>query len=270
MKSEVMNLWNKIPGRHDGDIHITAYLPDVKKSDCAVIIFAGGAYMMRTPHSGKAYAEYLANNGICAFVTDYRVSPFEFPLPLLDARRLVSFVGYNAERYGIDKSKIAVMGTSAGGHLAALTSTYFEDIDYDFKDEIDTESYIPNAQILCYPVIYLYGDMRHEDSARNLLGERSAELAHRLTPINIVSDKTPPAFVLHIMADSEVSVFNSIDYVRALKDKDISAELHLFPDGWHGMGLADDDPQDKVKIRVSSWRRLLLNWLEYVGFINKD
>lgn len=263
---ETMNLWNSIPCEHSGDIHIKSYIPDVKKSDGAVIVFAGGAYMMRTPHSGERYAEFLADVGITAFVVDYRIKPYGFPLPLLDARRAVKFVRYHSAKYGIDKSKISVMGTSAGGHLAALVSTYFEEIDYPNKDEIDKENFIPNLQILCYPVIYLYGDLGHTDSAINILGKNSQKSAKQLTPADIVSEKTPPAFVWHCLTDSEVHVFNSINYVKALKEHGVPTEFHIFPDGWHGIGLAEGNADDRVTSHVHQWTGLLLEWLKYNNF----
>lgn len=268
MKTEILNLWNNIPGGHDGEIHITSYIPDEKKFDGAVVILPGGGYSMRAEHEGRGYAEFLADNGMVSFVVDYRVSPFEFPLPLLDSRRAIKFVRYYADKYGIDKSKIAVMGSSAGGHLAAMTSTYFEPVGYDDNcDAIDAEDFIPNAQILCYPVIYLYNDeIRHISSANNLLGNRVEEYAHKLTPIDIVSNKTPKAFIWHTFEDQSVHVYNSLDYAKALKKNNIPTELHIFPEGWHGMGLANDDANDKLKLHINQWGRLLVNWLDYIGF----
>lgn len=267
MKIKTYALWSgKTLGENGKNIQIKGYFPDKKSSDCAVSVLAGGAYMMRTPHSGEKYAEFLAENGITAFVTDYRIKPFEFPYPLLDSRRAIQFIRFHAKEFGIDKSKIAIMGTSAGGHLAALTSTYFKDIPTGCNDEISKEDFIPNAQILCYPVIYLNGEYSHKDSTENLLSEQKDNLAHRLTPLNLITDKTPPAFIWHSFSDSEVHVFNSIDYFKALKEKSILSELHIFPEGWHGIGLANDDPNDKIKAHVKEWNQLLLNWLKYIGF----
>ena len=100
---------------------------------------------MRADYEGADYAKFLAENGICAFVVDYRVTPHRFPLPLLDARRAVRTVRYYAKEYGIDKNKIAVMGSSAGGHLAALTATYYDKMEFEDVDDIDKEDCVPNA-----------------------------------------------------------------------------------------------------------------------------
>ncbi len=272
MKIETANLWNTIPGMCEETPIITAYTPDNKTSDGTVVILPGGGYRNRAPHEGKGYAEFFAKNGITAFVVDYRVSPHRFPLPLLDARRGIKFVRFFADKYGIDKSKIAIMGSSAGGHLTALTSTYFKDIQTDTPaDEIDKEDFIPNAQILCYPVIKLLEEgVAHIGSGQRLLGEMRDTLAKDFEPHTLVTAKTPPAFIWHTHADSEVNVINSLEYTKSLRNNGIDAELHVFPHGEHGLGLADTADESnidyKVLNHVSQWSSLLLNWLKYIGF----
>lgn len=264
MKNEKKNLWIDTPGLCREIPTITEYLPENKKSDMAIIIFPGGGYCMRAEHEGKEYAEFLQQNGYAAFVVNYRVEPHKFPLPLLDARRAIRTIRYNSKKYGIDKNKIAVMGSSAGGHLAALVSTYFEQIDFENIDEIDKEEFIPNYQILCYPVISLFGKgLTHFGSGKCLLGEMLAEQCEELSPNMIVSAKTPPAFIWHTFADSIVNVKNSLIYAESLKNNEIKTELHIFPDGEHGMGLAFGN--QPVELHVSQWQKLLLSWLKYIS-----
>ena len=95
-----------------------------KKSDAAIVIFAGGGYTHRARHESADYAELLNSFGMDAFVIDYRVNPVLFPFPLLDARRAIRYIRAAADDFGIDADKIAVMGSSAGGHLAALVSIF--------------------------------------------------------------------------------------------------------------------------------------------------
>ena len=156
-------------------------------------------------------------HGIAAFVCWYRVSPHRFPLPLLDARRAIRYVRAHAEEFDIDKDQVYVMGSSAGGHLAALISTYYEPIPFEHMDAIDEQSAKPNGQILCYPVIKLLGKgITHLDSGKNLLGERQAELGEKLSPNQIVTPETPKAFIWHTFDDPCVSAINSLDYAKAL------------------------------------------------------
>ncbi|MBR4420386.1 MAG: alpha/beta hydrolase, partial [Clostridia bacterium] len=103
---------------------ITVYQPKKRVGNSAVLIFSGGAYAFRAEHEGDGYARFLNEQGVLCFVVNYSVYPDYFPAPLADAQTAVQFVRANAEKYGVDKNKIAVMGSSAGGHLCALLSTY--------------------------------------------------------------------------------------------------------------------------------------------------
>ena len=242
-------LWND----PDNEASITAYLPNNQTADCAVVILPGGAYYFRAEH------------GIVSFVVDYRCRTYPFPIPLLDARRGIQFVRHNAKTYGINPQKIAIMGSSAGGHLAALTSTCQMEFQKDKDDALAEVSFAPNAQILCYPVIKLFGKgITHLDSAKNLLAENYADLAEDLSPDLIATEGTPQAFIWHTFEDSAVNVLNSIDYARKLKECNVPTELHIFPKGYHGLGLSKGS--DDVSRHVSIWTTLLLNWLSLIGF----
>jgi acetyl esterase/lipase len=265
MKTEVMNLWDNTPGLCEEIPTLTAYLPDQKAHNSAVVIFPGGGYHHRAKHEGEGYAEFLVEHGYTAFVCAYRVAPHRHPLPLLDARRAVRLVRHLSKRYGIDQDKIAVMGSSAGGHLAALISTYTKPLLFENQDKIDREDYLPNAQILCYPVIKLLGrGISHLGSGKMLLDDKQAELGEELSPDNLVTEQTPPAFIWHTFDDTSVNVINSLDYLRALRLRGIAAEGHFYPNGAHGLGLAQGNPHTNP--HVSDWSRCMLNWLDYIGF----
>ena len=179
---EKLLLWDNIPGTFTEEPALYYYPTEKRKSDGAVVIFPGGAYVGHAQHEGQGYAEYLNSLGIDAFVCPYRCTPHYFPLPLLDARRAVRYVRTNAGKYGIDPTKIAVMGSSAGGHLAALISTYTAPIAFEDMDEIDKADCMPNASILCYPVIHFPDTtgVSHYGSYYNLLGEEKLDLAPSL------------------------------------------------------------------------------------------
>ena len=272
MYSEVMNLWENTPGMCEEIPTITYYKPDVKKSDAAVVILPGGGYSQRAPHEGEGYATFLAENGISAFVVAYRVVPHRFPLPLLDARRGIRYVRYFAEKFGIDKNKIALMGSSAGGHLTAFTSTYTEAIDFEGIDEIDREDFLPNAQILCYPVVNLYNrDIAHIGSGNNLIGNNYSETndeetRRKFSPNLLVKETTPQAFIWHTCGDASVDIENSLEYATELHRKGVNAEVHLFPDGRHGYGLTPKET--KMELHISQWSDLLIKWFDYIEWFN--
>lgn len=255
-----MELWQN--GEHPTTM--TFYEAETKKSDAAVIIFPGGGYHIRAEHEGKGYAEYLQKAGVNSFVVDYRVYPDRFPLPLLDARRAVRYVRANADKFGIDPHKIAVMGSSAGGHLAAMESTYTEKIDGEGADAIDDFDFIPDAQILCYPVILAYGnEFAHEGSYIKLLGEDRLDFAPQIDPVNNVTERTPKAFIWHTAEDGGVNVINSYEYAKALRLSNVPVEMHIFPYGRHGLGIA------KASAHVAQWAPLMINWFKEIGWMNE-
>lgn len=260
---ETYNLWENTPGLCEETPIVKVYVPENKKSNAAVVIYPGGGYSKRATHEGDGYAEFLNEHGITAFVVEYRVSPHRFPLPLLDARRGVRFARANAKKYGIDKNKIAVMGSSAGGHLAAMTSTYTKPIDFEGADIIDKEDFLPNAQILCYPVIVQPDDegIAHRGSYKNLLGGRDYGMETALNPAKNVCNTTPPAFVWHTAADGGVNVINSYTYATELRKYNVPCEMHIFPEGKHGLGLAESVPH------TAQWSGLLINWFKNLGWL---
>ena len=243
------------------DVEIVYYKSLHKSSKGTVVILPGGGYARCCPHEGENYAQLFNTFGMDAFVVDYRTSPNRFPLPLLDARRAVRFVRANAEKFGVDKDKIAVMGSSAGGHLSALLSTYYDAIDGEGVDEIDNEDFIPNGQILCYPVISSDEAISHKGSYKNLLGEEGYADRDKFSPDLLVSEKTPKAFIWHTMTDTGVSVSNSYRYAEALYKNGIKHELHVFPVGEHGAALGAHVSYLRV------WTELLRKWLVLEGYL---
>ena len=254
-------LWEgNAPGANTEIPRIEAYIPTDKTSTAAVLILPGGAYTGRAPHEGAAFAEHFNALGLSAFVLCYRVAPARFPDPLLDARRAMRYLRANATALEIDPDRIAVIGSSAGGHLAAFLSTYHETIAGEGVDAIDALPYLPNAQILCYPVISSDEAVSHAYSYKQLLGERYDERA-AFSPELLVTEGTPRAFIWHTAEDAAVNVINSYRYATALREHNISSEMHIFPYGPHGLGLANNDAH------VAQWVDLLSAWLRLSGFL---
>lgn len=264
--SEKILLWdNEIPGYIEGaDVPAIHYFaPKERRSSAAVVIFAGGAYKLRANHEGAGYAEFLAENGISAFVVDYRVMPTRHPYPLLDARRAVRYVRANADKFGIDGDKIAVMGSSAGGHLAALVSTYKGKIDGEGVDALDSVCPMPNLQLLCYPVLDILG---HSGSFFNLLGDRTQPLHRSVTPYLIAEKDAPPMFLWHTAEDTSVDINSSFRYATRLHEFGIPVELHVYKRGWHGLGLANDEKHDFPYVR--GWEQHMLAFLRDTGYLD--
>jgi len=196
-------------------------------------------------------------------VLDYRVKPYRYPAPQQDAARAVRHVRVHAAQYGVKPDRIAVLGFSAGGHLAASAGVWWDAGDPGSGDPVERVSSRPDAMVLCYPVIQLFGALHHGGSAVNLLGEdraRDAAFRRALTPSLHVTKDASPAFLWHTADDGAVPVGNSIRMFEALRRAGVRAELHVFPKGQHGLGLAPGDPA------VSQWVGLCANFLKGLGF----
>ncbi len=254
-------LWQgEIPGDKTEIPSLAYHAPRTQASGCAVIVMPGGGYRVRAPHEGAAYAEFLKGLGIHAFVLNYRAAPAHFPSALLDARRAVRLVRANAGRLGIDRDRILVMGSSAGGHLAALAATFHAPLKEEPRDELSGYDPTPSGQILCYPVISSDEAISHAGSYHYMLGERYGERA-AVDPELLARASTPPAFIWHTATDSCVNVVNSYRYATALHKAGVDCELHVFPIEEHGLGLAEEYPY------IAKWTALLKDWLGMRGFL---
>jgi acetyl esterase/lipase len=238
---------------------LAPYLASGGKPSGAVVVLPGGGYGRKAPHEAEPVALWLNSLGISAFVLDYRVAPYHSPIPLLDARRAIQVVRSKAEEWSVDLEHVAILGFSAGGHLASTTGTHFESI-FGPEDHVSQYSSRPDAMILCYPVIS-FGKYGHSGSMENLLGPNPPDdLRETYSNEKRVTDKTPPAFLWHTADDASVPVENSLMFAQALRGCGVPFELHVFPSGQHGLGLAADHPY------AGGWTALCGKWLKAFGF----
>ncbi len=254
---------------------ITVWLPASEKATgSAVVVCPGGGYgMLAVEHEGKQVAEWLNGLGIAAFVLKYRLGPrYHHPAMLDDAGRAIKTVRANAAKWKVDPGRVAIMGFSAGGHLASTAGTHFSAGKPDAEDPVERQSSRPDRLILVYPVIALATPYGHPGSLRNLLGENpSQELIESLSNERQVTKDTPPTFLAHTNADSGVPAENSFLFAMALRKAHVPVELHLFELGRHGLGLGAGAPQFNVPPEPSFqvWPKLCETWLKNQGFLDK-
>ena len=244
--------------------NLTIYLPHANEAHSAVIVCPGGGYgMLAVDHEGKQIADWLNARGVAAFVLRYRLGPkYHHPIELGDAQRALRFVRYHAADYGIAADKIGIWGFSAGGHLASTAGTHFDSGNPSAADPVDRVGSRPDFMILAYPVISLNTPYVHRGSLRNLLGDNpDPQLVASLSNETQVTPQTPPAFLFHTTTDSGVPVENSVLFYLALRKAGVPAEMHIYEQGPHGVGLALFDPI------LSAWSRQLEPWLRLHGWM---
>ena len=260
---------------HPGDIPtITVYLPAKDKATgAAVVICPGGGYgFLATEHEGKQVAEWLNTVGVTGVVLKYRLAPkYKHPAPLQDAQRALRTLRAKSKEWGLDPKRVAILGFSAGGHLASTAATHFDDGRSDDSDPIERESSHPDAAILVYPVIAIGTEFGHGGSRDNLLGKGVAkELLMSLSNETQVTEKTPPTFLAHTLGDTGVPIENSMLFAMALRKNKVPFELHIFEKGQHGLGLGKGwEGHIKGEPSFEAWPKLCETWLKGHGFLDK-
>jgi acetyl esterase/lipase len=216
-------------------------------------------------HEGRDYADWLVERGIVAVIVKYRVSGkdqagYGFPVPLLDARRALRLTRARAKEWGVDPAKVGVMGSSAGGHLASMCATMWdEELPAETADPTDRLSCRPDFAILVYPVIGMAHEWGHGGSKRRLLGsEPSPELVRRVSTDLRVNAETPPCFLIHAADDGGVPLRNSMEFAARLAENKVPVVCHVTSQGGHGFGL-------KGRGDSVGWPEWLDRWLRQNG-----
>jgi len=214
----------------------------------AVLVFPGGGYrILAIDLEGTEVCDWLNSAGITCVLLKYRV-PNTGPYPkssaaLQDAQRAVGVVREHAAEWGIDPSRVGVLGFSAGAHLAAALSTHYETRLYDAIDAADKLSCRPDFAVIVYPG-YL----------------ANAEKGMAPNPDIQPTAQTPPSFIVQA-EDDPVHVENATVYYLALKNAKVPAELHLYAEGGHGYGLRH------TALPVTTWTQMVETWLHTIKML---
>lgn len=245
---------------------LTAYLPDTTNATgAALVICPGGGYQHLAAHEGGGYALWLNQHGIACFVLKYRLGPdgYRHPAMLNDAARAVRWVRAHAGEFAVDTKRVGIMGSSAGGHLAATLLTHFDGGEKNSADLVERQSSRPDLGILCYAVITM-GEFTHRSSHYSLLGTNAApELVKLLSNEQQVTTNTPPCFLWTTFEDKTVPMENTLLFAFALRQKHVPFDLHVYEKGGHGMGLGSKSHPSEPH---HPWAEDCVFWLEQQHF----
>jgi acetyl esterase/lipase len=235
----------------------------------AVVVLPGGAYVGLAGNlEGRQVADWFTAHGFRAFILSYRLSSngYLLPVPLLDAQRAVQTVRARARDYQIAPNRIAIIGFSAGGHLAALASTQFIAGKPEAEDPIERVSSRPDYLVLGYPWIgAISSDTSHLTYCKLFdVMDRCEALRAAYSPDLFVSKDTPPTFIYHTTTDVTVPVEQGLRFYEALLKAGVPVEMHIFAKGSHGSGLGKGDAA------LDQWPNLLEIWLREQGLLTPD
>lgn len=225
--------------------NIKVFLPAADKATGrAVVCCPGGGYShLAMDHEGYQWAPFFNERGIAFIVLKYRMPHEVTEVPISDAREALRVVRENAKEWNIDPTKVGIMGSSAGGHLATTVATHSDSLT------------APNFQILFYPVVTFDYKYTHKGSRHNLIGEKAApDVINLYCNEKQVSPKTPPAILLLSDDDTVVPSPNSVNYYLALKENGVKASMYIYPSGGHGWGIRENFKyHNEMMSDLSAW-----------------
>lgn len=277
MRIETFYVTPKTRGAIDYKAPVTCYLPDRSpeidpdRKFPAMVVLPGGGYHFTSDTEAEPIALRFLSAGFAVFVLRYSVAPATYPQALCEAAQTIATVRARAEEFCIDPHKVAVCGFSAGGHLTASISNLYGSEDVLSVLGGKAEDYRPDAHVLSYPVISF--TRPHLGSFQNLLGaDFSEERALALSMEKHVTENTPPAFLWSTTNDRSVPVQNTYLYALALAEHGVPSEVHVYPDGVHGLSLANwvsNKTEKKHNPIASAWIGEAIRWLYDVLAIGK-
>ena len=236
----------------------------------AILVIPGGGYSgVCSDREGEPIAQAFIPYGYQAFVLHYTVDKkHPFPTQLVETARAIKHIKDHAEEYGIDAEQLFVVGFSAGGHLAACAGAMWKHSEVRRQVSMADGYNKPTGVMLIYPVI---SPKHHGFSFNNLLCKEqpTEEELQTVSAENFVDEDSSPAFMLHTTNDQVVNVQNALCMANAYAKAGVPFELHLYPDGPHGMALANqitdmgnnrwNDPA------IAEWVKMAAYWADHVN-----
>jgi len=244
----------------------------IDKLNNTILILPGGGYGMLSSREHDPIAFQFLAAGFTVFALKYSVKPYTFPTALFEAYTAISMIRKNAEEWLVDTNRISVCGFSAGGHLTACTGAYMNE---KFVKDVfgDTDEYKPNALVLSYPVITA-GEYAHKGSFKNLLGKEELseeDIAYHSIENRITAD-FPPSFVWHTAEDNAVPVMNSLLLCQEFAKNKVKFELHIYPEGPHGLALSNHITEKSGKFpapeKPRAWVKECVDFLDNIAYNN--
>lgn len=248
-------------------LYLPSKIPEMGRQEerkPAILLCPGGGYEEISQRESEPIALQFLTSGFCVFVLNYSVKPHKFPTQLREVAAAMELIHQNAESWQVDRNRVAIMGFSAGGHLAAHYSVAY---DCPQVRQMFPESKGVQASVLCYPVITSDSRHCHTGSIQAVSGHRelTREDVEWFSCERLVTDRTPPAFLWHTAEDSCVSVMNTLLYAQALAEHKVPMSVHIYPWGEHGLATVDNLTCDNLSEKASyarDWLDAAKKWLQ--------
>lgn len=246
---------------------LTAYLHDfdtayiMRGPRPGILVMPGGGYRRLVEREADPVAFEFFSAGFNTFVLEYSVAEQEnaAPLglvPLMQASHALLTIRENAKKWNTAPDKLAVLGFSAGGHLAGACAVLWDAPELLARMDTRQGQNRPDAAVLCYPAT-LVGEKGHRVSLERLCGKEDTMLFD--LPAHVKKD-TPPMFLWTTQEDELVPCENTLEMAMRLQACGVPCELHVYTRGRHGLTLGKRET-GQVQPHLASWVRLCKEWL---------
>lgn len=222
----------------------------------AVVFFFGGGWTGGNRQHFSPYSKYLASRGMIAITADYRIYRKHGTRPqeaVMDARSAMRYIKQHAKEIGIDTTRLAAGGGSAGGHLAMATASLK---GVDDPDDLRDVSPMPDALLLYNPVV----NTTSEGYGASKVGADTL----RLSPYHHILSDTPPVLIFHGEDDSTVPLSNIRDLEAKLEALLVPHVIHTYPGQGHG--FFNLNREDGVYFRKTLYQTDL--FLQNLGYLD--
>ena len=229
-----------------------------RANGAAMLILGGGGYRrIGITLESQSTADYLHQFGVTTFILYYRLPNDGWPMqaPFQDAQRALRLIRARADSLDLDESQVGIIGYSAGGHCAGMTSMRPDAELYKAVDDADGRSARPDFAGLIYPVLSMMPPNRTRISTLTLLGPNpTPELSAEWSVEHHVTDDAPTTFLVHATDDPIAPVENSLLMFAALRKAHVPVEMHVFRSGGHGFNVGTPGAEEHA------WPRLFATW----------
>ncbi len=262
-----VNIWANTPQLPGTRVMLEVTVPD-EPNGTAVIICPGGSYHhLGVFNEGRTTAKWFSSRHASTFLLCYRTAQdnYHYPAMMQDIQRAIQLVREHAGEYGVDASKIGVIGFSAGGHLALWSGAIGGSVDELAKLGIETDvSLRPDFVIPVYPVVSMQDDIGHKWSRKSLLGRSPSQQQKDSFSMELqIPVDMPPTYLVACKDDRVVCYENSVRLYEALQAHHVDSSFASYDKGGHGFGMQTN----KVLFREYHWAEQLALWLEARGFL---
>jgi acetyl esterase/lipase len=263
-----VSLWKDVVQMKREKSHLYVFYPaDSLRNGISVIICPGGSYahLYGIKWEGFEVARWLNENGITAFVLQYRVGKdgYHYPAMLEDVQRAIQWVKDHAEEYKINPDMLGVMGFSAGGHLSLMAGAFYTNNQLE-KIGIPTSTNLRPAFIVpVYPVVSMQDSLAHLRSRYNLLGRKFDQTQKDAFSMELqIREDMPSVFLVTAKDDPVVNYRNSIVLDTVLTEREIPHEFLCYEKGGHGFGMNSQRGGE-----AAHWNIYFKDWLYKIGLL---